>query len=89
MVVFGDASWVSNASMAGRYGGDDYDLFVSCLNWLRQRPDIGTQAVADKARAEYRLPPDVGGGRLIFMPVLLILLAVCCLGTGVWIVRRR
>lgn len=89
MVVFGDASWVSNSEIASRVGQNNYDLFASCVNWLRERPDVGAQAVADKTRAEFRLPPDVGGMRLLLLPVTLILLTVVCLGTGVWIVRRR
>jgi hypothetical protein len=89
MVVVGDASWISNLAMAGRTGSDNYDLFASCVNWLRERPDVGAQAVADKTRAEYRLPENVAGTRLLIMPVLLILLTVICLGTGVWLVRRR
>lgn len=89
LVVFGDASWVSNREIAGRQGADNYDLFASCVNWLRERPDVGTQAVADKTRAEYRLPPDAGGVRLLVLPVAMILLAVLGLGLGVWVVRRR
>jgi hypothetical protein len=89
MVVFGDATWISNTAMAARNGADNYDLFVSCVNWLRERPDIGVQAVADKTRAEYRLPPEISATRLLIMPVMLILVTVICLGTGVWIVRRR
>jgi hypothetical protein len=87
MLVFGDASWAGNREINER--GENYDLFVSCLNWLHERPEIGTQAVADKVRAEYHLPVDVGGMRLLLMPVLLILLSVVCVGTGVWVVRRR
>jgi hypothetical protein len=89
MVVFGDASWVANSELSGRDGKTNFDLFASCVNWLRERPDIGAQAVADKARAEFRLPKDVGGLRLLVLPVMLILLTVVCLGTGVWVVRRR
>jgi hypothetical protein len=87
MVVFGDASWITNTAMAG--GAYNYDLFVSCVNWLRERPDIGVQAVDDKTRALYRLPEEVTFTRLLIMPVMLLLVIVMCLGTGVWIVRRR
>jgi hypothetical protein len=89
MVVFGDASWVCNSEVSGRDGRFNYDLFSSCINWLRERPDIGAQAVADKTRSEFQLPKDVGGLRLLLLPVTLILLTVICLGTGVWVVRRR
>jgi hypothetical protein len=86
-LVFGDAGWASNVGIAQR--GESYDLFVSCLNWLYERPEIGVQAVADKVREEYRLPRDVSGVRLLLSPVLYILVTVVCAGTGVWIVRRR
>jgi hypothetical protein len=89
MVVFGDASWVCNSEVSGRDGRLNYDLFSSCVNWLRERPDIGAQAVAEKTRSEFSLPKDVGGLRLLLLPVTLILLTVVCLGTGVWVVRRR
>ncbi len=87
MVVVGCANWATNYGLGER--GANYDLLVSCVNWLRERPEIGVQAIADKTRAEYRLPPDVGGLRLLVMPAALILVCVVCLGTGVWIVRRR
>jgi hypothetical protein len=89
MVVFGDASWISNTAIASRNGADNYDLFVSCVNWLRERPDIGVQAVDDKTRAQYRLPENISATRLLIMPVMLLLVTVMCLGTGIWIVRRR
>jgi hypothetical protein len=87
MLVFGDAGWISDRGLASR--GDNYDLFVSCLNWLHERPEIGTQPIADKVKAEYNLPPDISPPRLLFMPGLVILLFVICAGTGVWLVRRR
>jgi hypothetical protein len=89
MVVFGDASWASNREVEGRNGADNYDLFLSCVNWLRERPDLGTQAIEAKTRSEYRLPDKAYTTRLLLEPVALILLSVISLGTGVWVVRRR
>jgi hypothetical protein len=88
-VVFGDATWVSNAEVGGRQGRRNRELFVSCVNWLRGRPDIGAQPVEAKTRSEYRLPDQAGTARLVLLPVALILLTVIGLGTGVWLVRRR
>src|SRR5262245_32032100 len=39
MVVFGNASWISDESLRAR--PSQADLFTSCLSWLRERPDIG------------------------------------------------
>jgi hypothetical protein len=89
MVVFGDATWISNKAMATDEGANNYDLFVSCVNWLRERPDIGVQAVDEKTRSVYRLSEDISITRLLIMPVMLLLVTVMCLGTGIWIVRRR
>ena len=89
MVVFGDATWISNSAVAARSGADNYDLFVSCVNWLRERPDIGVQPVDDKTRSLYRLPENLSVTRLLIMPVMLLLMTVMCVGTGIWIVRRR
>jgi hypothetical protein len=89
LVVFGDATWVSNQAIAGRNGRDNYDLFASCVNWLRERPDVGAQPIPDKTREEYKLPPDASLVRLVITPILMLLMTVICLGTGVWIVRRR
>jgi hypothetical protein len=89
MLVVGDSSWVANREFGGREGQNNRELFVSCVNWLRGRPDIGTQPVEAKTRAEFRLPEQAGTTRLLFLPIALILLAVICMGTGVWVVRRR
>ena len=59
------------------------------MNWLRGRPDIGTQPIEAKTRSEYRLPDKAYTTRLLLLPVGLILLSVVFLGTGVWVVRRR
>jgi hypothetical protein len=89
MLVFGDSTWVANRDMEGKDGQSNRELFVSCVNWLRGRPDIGTQPVEAKTRAEFRLPEHTGYARLLFLPVALILLTVVCMGMGVWVVRRR
>src|SRR5262249_52758485 len=46
MLVFGSASWVSNARVSEgvRYGELNFELFRSCLQWMRGRPDIGKTA---------------------------------------------
>src|SRR5262249_10899528 len=53
MVVFGSANWTANSEVGGRDGRAYRELFVNCVNWLRGRPDIGTQPIEAKTRSEY------------------------------------
>jgi hypothetical protein len=98
MVVFGDATWVSNAFMAagGREGGsararNHLDLFTSSVNWLRGRADLGPGGWGEtKTRKEVVLnvkQDDVL--RVLMLPGALMILAIFGLGIGVWVVRRR
>jgi hypothetical protein len=90
LVVFGDASWVTNQLMSGQFGQLNYMLFSNCLSWLRERPDIGTEYAEGKIRPEYTLgaSPDVVS-RLRWLPFGLMLLGLIGLGGAVWVVRRR
>jgi ABC-type uncharacterized transport system len=90
LVVFGDATWVSNELM----GESDFtllhtDLMTSCLSWLRERPTLGVGPEA-KERGEYTLGiTDHEVSRLKWLPTFLMLIGVVALGGGVWVVRRR
>ncbi len=87
LVVFGDASFVTNPYLSKNEGNFNYDLFFSALGWLRERPaDIG---IAPKERESYSLPPGVTVGRLVGLPTVLMLVLILGLGAGVWVVRRR
>jgi hypothetical protein len=93
MVVFGDATWITNAALVRADGKDAKDLFTSCLSWLRERPDVGVD-VPEKVRPTYtlagKLQQETGAvSRLYWLPPLFILLAVLALGGGVWVSRRR
>jgi hypothetical protein len=87
MAVFGDSSWVSNQGM--REGTGHFELFVSTLSWLRERPDIGNQA-EPKERRTFTLntTPEVIS-RVVWLPPLFITLGILGLGGGIWLVRRR
>jgi hypothetical protein len=89
MIVFGNAGWISNSEVDARNGRIYRELFINCVNWLRGRPDIGTQPIEAKTRSEYRLPDKAYTTRLLVEPIALILLFVISLGTGIWVVRRR
>jgi hypothetical protein len=89
LLVFGDATWVSNQALSDRLGRNNYDLFLNGLTWLRERPNIGWDA-QDKERQDYQLElSDDAAARLKMLPASLMLLVVLCLACGVWIVRRR
>jgi len=98
MVVFGNARWVSNEMMllggdergGGQFNEPSYQLFRSCLSWLRERSDIGSTADANPIR-EFQLSGlDANDlSRLLLLPAVLMILSICTLGIGVWVVRRR
>ncbi len=88
MVVFGDATWVSNRALNGR-GRLGADLFVSSLSWLRERPDIGK--IADhKERQDFTFNPSPATmTRLYWVPAEVMVLAIVLLAGGIWVARRR
>lgn len=90
MVVFGDATWVSNDSLPPGRNPEHVDLFASCLAWLIERPDIGVDVPAS-ARKTFTLRDKYRGSgfQLFVLPALMILLSVIALGGGIWIARRR
>lgn len=90
LVVFGDATWVSNTWMERNAGIVHHaNLFASCLAWLHGRPDIGAD-VTSHERQLFTLNATPGtGSRLILLPISLLLVAVLAMGLGVWAVRRR
>jgi hypothetical protein len=86
LVVFGDASWMANQGITRP---ENYDLFISILNWLRERPEMGEMA-KPKDRQFFTLSASPEGiTRLHWLPGSLICLAIIGLGGGIWIIRRR
>jgi hypothetical protein len=89
MVVFGDATWVSNREMREGTNSGNYELFASVLSWLRERADIGKKA-DPKERKVYVINTDPEVlSRIWWLPAAVLLLGILSLGGGVWIVRRR
>jgi hypothetical protein len=89
MVVFGDATWVTNPYVREGSGSLSYVFFASTLSWLRERPDIG--ATADpKERKIFTLnvKPEVAS-RLTWLPLVWMLIGILGVGGGIWVVRRR
>jgi hypothetical protein len=92
MVVFGDASWLSNRWLAEPdYGQVYFDLFTGCLAWLRDRPDVAAVAEAKERKAFIvkAKDPEELYSRLYWIPFLLLGVGIIGLGAGVWVVRRR
>ncbi len=90
LVVFGDAGWVSNESLGAPGNANNYDLFASCLSWLRERPEVGAGPEQAKERKEYSLNvADAAVSRIKYLPLGLMFLVVVGVGLGVWVVRRR
>jgi hypothetical protein len=88
MVVFGDASWITN-NLLLQATPDNFALFSSSLSWLAGRHDIG-ERIPTSTRSVYRLKIAPGEElRLIFLPGVLMMMGVLILGFGVWVVRRR
>jgi hypothetical protein len=88
MVVFGDASWISNPLLQ-QFAPNHFNLFSSCLSWLAGRADIG-ERVPPTQHDLYRMKVAPGSGwRMMLLPGALMILGVLALGVGVWVVRRR
>ncbi|HXG10437.1 MAG TPA: GldG family protein [Gemmataceae bacterium] len=86
LVVIGDGDWVGNTYMAGTQGYF-YDLFASCLAWLRERPaSIG---IEPKKSDVFRWNANTNISRMVWLPAILALVGIIGLGTSVWVVRRR
>jgi hypothetical protein len=88
MLVFGNARFISDADL-GKTERPNYDVFASSLAWLREKPSsIGLEA---QERRDYQLDANAVNNvsRMVYLPLGLMLVAVCGLGLGVWVVRRR
>jgi hypothetical protein len=88
MVVFGDSAIVSNALTTSPGTGIPYfDLFSSCLSWLRERPsNIG---IEPKKSDVFVVNPAMNTTAMVWVPLVLMLVGIIGLGAGVWVVRRR
>ncbi len=91
LIVIGDARWIGDPMMANRFGSAHQNLITSSLAWLRGQAEIGSGPEdTDKERVAYQpaIPPG-SGLRVLFLPGLLLIMAVVTMGLGVWVVRRR
>ncbi len=88
LAVFGDADFVSNVSTQD-VDSVSFDLFLSTLEWLRDRPtNIG---IEPRMAQTFELTPDatLKETQLKFLPLLVSIIGVLGLGLGVWLVRRQ
>jgi hypothetical protein len=89
LIVFGNGSLVSNrlVDKATPIAFPYYELFTSCVAWLRERPtSIG---IEPKKSDYYAFPLDANVTRMVVLPSILMVVGIIGLGTGVWVVRRR
>jgi hypothetical protein len=89
LIVFGNGALLSNrlVDKSSLTQFPYYDLFTSCVAWLRERPtNIG---IEPKNRDYYAFPADANVLRMALLPAFLMIVSIIGLGTGVWVVRRR
>jgi hypothetical protein len=92
LLVVGAAEWIGDEGIESPGGGTAVDLFASSVSWLQGRADLGADDSAAKQRSEFTLQDKVRPGqtgRLIWLPLGLIVLTVSAVGGGIWLVRRR
>jgi hypothetical protein len=86
MAVFGTSSWISNQQVGA---GENFNLFTSCVSWLRERQEIGKRPNPPKPPTyEWKGGPEAAQ-RMLWLPGSIMLLVILSLSIGVWIVRRR
>ena len=88
MIVYGDATWLSNAFWSDQGMAQIFGMILGRnLGWLRQRPEILN--IQNKNADTFMLPPNVSLIRTVLLPGLLMMVGIVGLGAGVWVVRRR
>jgi hypothetical protein len=89
LIVFGDTTFISNVRADVRAEALEFDLFISSLEWLRERPaNIG---IEPKEYQYFELDRGVVDyyDRLRFLPLLVASVIMVGFGIGVWLVRRQ
>lgn len=87
LVVFGTADVFNDTTAAATRGNNPFFPVVSAgIDWLRDRPTVD---VASKQYGFYTPAAQMSVMRLLFLPFLVLLLAVAGLAAGVWVVRRK
>jgi hypothetical protein len=86
LIVLGTSLFITNYNMQSNATGA-YDLQVSFLEWLAERP--GGMDIRPKETGTYTIDPDISRAQVVFLPAWLMVVGIIGLGTGIWIVRRR
>lgn len=88
LVVLGSTSLADNQILARDPGGYSAAFMTSALGWLLEDPTTG--GPPPKKRSVFVLNPgEQAIKRIQWWPGMLIMLCICGLATGVWLVRRR
>jgi hypothetical protein len=86
MVVVGDAEFIGNVDLAQARTPVNYSFAASALEWLAERQNIGVQPRENPA---FTIDAGVDTARMVILPGWIMLVTLCSLGIGVWVVRRR
>jgi hypothetical protein len=90
--IFGDDGFISSYYLKNDpvQGSIHFDLFRSCLEVLVERPlpDLG---ITPTERGTFLLQKtdDITWGRILWLPMGLMIVALAGTGAGIWIVRRK
>ena len=90
IAVFGSGLIVSDRIARQAQGSDPitFDLVGGTVDWLRDRPPL-TIGVETKRYKEFHFPPKSDETRGLWLPLLIVVMAVAGLGTSIWVIRRR
>lgn len=87
VAVFGCGWFASDEASRSAIGSPGRDMMGSTIDWVRDRPAV---ALPDKVpNPPYVLKAGYTEQRLVYVPGLLVMLAVVGLGAGVWVIRRK
>jgi hypothetical protein len=87
LVIFGDASFAADA--AGQQNEAGFNLILTALAWIRGKPELAVDVPPKERRAYHLVMTRDALSRVLYLPVLWILLAIIATGIGVGILRRR
>ncbi|HQR08046.1 MAG TPA: Gldg family protein [Gemmatales bacterium] len=89
MAVFGNAAFITDSEMQNS-GSLGANIILSTLAWSRGKPEIDSGDVTPKERKAYHLSMSNDTlNRLIWLPVLWLLVSVILIGVGVAVLRRQ
>jgi hypothetical protein len=89
LVVCGDATWIANREMREGTNYGNWELFTSFVSYLRERPDIGKKAEPKKRTFFTLTPSEEVTAHLWWLPAMVMVVGIMCLGGSILFIRRR